>query len=107
MALFAPIIAFGASTPPPINTAGLPGSSALSTESTTYNIIGNAIATLIQYVAVLAVLAVMYGGFTYILSIGDEEKIGKAKKIIIWALVGVFVSISAYGIVAVINNIRV
>ena len=44
---------------------------------------------MIQYVAVIAVIAVMIGGIMYLLSSGEEEKTQKAKNIIIWALVGV------------------
>jgi len=40
----------------------------------------------------------------YLLSSGDEEKTKKAKNVIIWSLVGVFVSLSAYGIIEIINN---
>jgi len=43
----------------------------------------------------------------YLVSSGDEEKTKKAKNIIIWALVGVIISMSAYGLISIINNFRV
>ena len=75
-------------------------------ETTVYGIIGWVIATMIQYVAVIAVIAVMYGGIMYLLSSGEEEKTNKAKSIIIWALVWVFVSVLAWSIIQILNNFR-
>lgn len=72
-----------------------------------FNVIGDVIATGIQYVAVIAVIAVMIGGIMYILSSWDEEKTKKAKNIIIWALVGVFLSVSAMALVNIVNNFRI
>lgn len=69
-----------------------------------FNVIGNLIATGIKYVAVIAVLAVMYGWIRYLISSGDEEKTKKAKSIIIWSLVGVFVSVLAWTLVNIVNN---
>ena len=72
-----------------------------------FSVIGDTIATGIQYVAVIAVIAVMIGGIMYILSSWDEEKTKKAKNIIIWALVGVFLSVSAMALVNIVNNFRI
>lgn len=77
---------------PDINCGGLP---CPTSESNLYNVIGNVIATGIKYVAVVAVVAVMIGGIMYILSGGQEEKTKQAKNIIIWALVGTFLSVAA------------
>ena len=73
-------------------------------EENAYSILGNIIALTIQYTAVIAVIAVMIWWILYLLSSGDEEKTKKAKNVIIWSLVGVFVSLSAYGIIEIINN---
>ncbi len=67
-------------------------------------IIGKLIATGIKYVAVIAVLAVMYGGIMYLISSGEEEKTKKAKSVIIWALLGVFVSVLAWSLINIVNN---
>ncbi len=69
-----------------------------------YDIIGNIIALMIQYTAVIAVIAVMIGGIMYLISGGEEEKISRAKKVIIWALVGVIISVLAYSIIEILNN---
>ncbi|MCH8518766.1 pilin [Candidatus Gracilibacteria bacterium] len=101
---FLGIINVFASTPRP-NCDGLPGCSDGS-NTITFSVIGNLTATVIQYVAVIAVLAVMYGGILYLLSSGDDEKIKKAKNVIIWALVGVFVSVTAWTMINILNNFR-
>lgn len=88
---------------PDINCWGLP---CPSTEGNLYNVIGNVIATGIKYVAVIAVIAVMIGGIMYILSSGQEEKTKQAKNIIIWALVGTFLSVSAMWLISIVNNFR-
>jgi len=93
---------------PPINCGNLPGcDGGWANETETFGIIGSVIETWIQYVAVLAVLAIMFGWVMYLVSSGDEEKTKKAKNIIIWALVGVIISMSAYGLISIINNFRV
>lgn len=61
----------------------------------------------IQIVAVFAVFALIFSGIMYLLSAWEEEKANKAKKWIIWSLVWVFVSISAWWIINFLNNIRI
>ena len=59
---------------------------------------------LVQYVAVFAVIALMISWIMYILSNWDEERTKKAKSWIIWSLVWVFLSVSAWFIINFINN---
>lgn len=72
-----------------------------------FRVIGDTIAVGIQYVAVIAVIAVMIGGIMYLLSNGQEEKIKKAKNVIIWALVWVFLSVWAMWLINIVNNFRI
>lgn len=91
---------------PDIECWWLPGCDGwVTSESGIYDIVWNTIALLIQYVAVFAVLAVMYGGILYLISSWDEEKTKKAKTVIIWALVGTFLSVSAWTLISIINRI--
>ena len=62
---------------------------------------------LVQIVSVIAVFALIFSWVMYLVSAWDEEKVWKAKKWIIWSLVGVILSISAWGIIAFINNIEI
>ncbi len=99
--------AYGAA--PDIGCAWLPGCDAASGtgEDGIYGIIGWIIWLMIQYVAVLAVIAVMIGWIMYIISSGEEEKTKKAKTIITWALVWVFLSVTAWSIIGILNNFRI
>lgn len=47
-----------------------------------------------------ALLSLVAGSLMYILAAGDEEKTGKAKKIMIWSLVGLLVIYGAFAIVS-------
>lgn len=71
--------------------------------------IGEIIAGIIEFIlpvaAGVAVLAVMYAGVLYITSQGDPEKVGKAKKALLWAIVGVIIIVLSYAIVIMINNV--
>lgn len=69
--------------------------------------ISNAISLMIQYVGVVAVIAVMISGIMYIVSSGEEEKVNRAKKWIIWSLLWVFFSVMAWWIINAINNIDI
>lgn len=51
--------------------------------------------TIIMLGTVVAALAIMYGGFLYVTASGDEEKLGKAKNSMTWALVGTAVLLGA------------
>lgn len=65
------------------------------------------ISQFIQYIAAIAVIALMISGIFYLLSGGEEEKANKAKKAIIWSLAGVFISISAWAIIWVVNTFKI
>lgn len=43
----------------------------------------------------------------YLISSGDEEKTKKAKNVIIWALIGVFLSVGAMALINIVNNFRI
>ena len=62
---------------------------------------------LIKYVSVVAVLSVMISWVLYMTSWGEEEKVKKAKTWIIWSLVWVLLSISAWWIISMLNAIKI
>jgi hypothetical protein len=58
-------------------------------------------------VAVLALVALVWGAVMYITSLGDEGRVEKAKKIIIYALVGLLIlGVAGILVNVVINLIR-
>lgn len=61
------------------------------------------ILTIINYflgfLGLLAVIMVVYGGVTYVSSAGNDEAVGKAKKIIMYALIGIVVILLSFVVV--------
>lgn len=54
---------------------------------------------LLPFVSALAIAALIYAGFLYITAAGNNEQSEKAKKIIIWVVIGIILILSAYAIV--------
>ena len=63
-------------------------------------IIGNIIRAILGIVGSLALAVFIYGGFTWVISAGNEEKIKKGKEMIIWATFGLAVIFASYALVA-------
>lgn len=63
------------------------------------------IAEWIKYVWLLAVISLIIGWFMYMISYWSDDKTKKAKNIIMYSIIGVLVSIAAYSLVDIINNI--
>lgn len=108
------IVSAAWTTAPAVNCYWLPGCydkspekpSAPSVETNLWiQKISNLIWNLIKYVAVFAVIALILSGLMYLISWWEEEKVKKAKSWIIWSLVWVILSVSAWGIINVLNNI--
>ena len=62
---------------------------------------------IIQFVAVVAVISLILSGLMYLISWWEEEKTKKAKTWIIWSLIWVFLSISAWWIIGILNRITI
>ena len=54
------------------------------------------------FLGLIAVIMVIYGGVTYVTAAGAEDKIGNAKKIITYALVGLIIVLISF---AAVNTI--
>jgi hypothetical protein len=65
-----------------------------------------AIKYLIGLAGALAVIAIMIGGYQYLTAYGDQEQHKKATKTITWAVLGLILAITAYGIVALVTSIQ-
>lgn len=51
------------------------------------------------FLGLIAVIMVIYGGVTYVTSAGNDEAIGNAKKIIMYALIGIVVILLSFVVV--------
>lgn len=63
------------------------------------NIIGTITETLFLVLAVVSVFVIIYAGFTMMTSAGDPGKVQKGKKTLIGAVIGLIISVIAYGLV--------
>ena len=81
----------------PIKDAGAPA---------TQNQINDIVNIIFAIAGSLALLFVVIGGLRFILSQGDPNGVAQGKNTVIYALVGLVIVITAYGIVAfVLNNL--
>ena len=62
-------------------------------------IIGNVIRAVLGIVGSLALAVFIYGGVTWVISAGNEEKIRKGKDMITWASIGLGVIFASYALV--------
>lgn len=93
-------------TTPEINCTWLPWCSNTS-DKPVFNFISTLISEGIKYVAVFSVIAIMIAWIFYIVSVWDDEKTKKAKNWILWSLVWVLLSISAWSIINLLNLFRI
>ncbi len=70
-------------------------------------IINNIIQLLLSFLGIFSVLIILYGGFLWMTSMGDDAKAARARKTIVSGIIGIIIIISAYSIASfVINNIQ-
>lgn len=61
----------------------------------------------IRLAVALSVVALIVGGYQFMTAYGNSEKREKAQKTIIWAVVGLILAITAFGIVNIITRLDV
>lgn len=71
-------------------------------DQTIQELIGVFIKFLFGFVGTLALVMFIWGGVQYILSMGNAEKVGKAKNTLIWAVYGLAMTFFAYAIVSLV-----
>ena len=96
----------------PIGGDILPGGNQLLTEGVKDSFIFSklvpfVITYTIRLAIALAVIAFIIGGYQYITAYGDEEKHKAAQKTITYAIIGLILAITAFGIVKIITNLRI
>lgn len=65
-------------------------------------LVGNIINAVMGVVGSLALAMFIYGGFTWMLAAGNDQRVQKGKEILIWATVGLIVIFSSYAIVRLV-----
>lgn len=67
-------------------------------------ILGGLLGKALAFVGVLFFLLMIYGGFKYMISMGNEQEIKDAKALIKYAIIGLIVILSAYAITSFIGT---
>jgi len=66
-------------------------------------------AAIIQYMlailGTLSTIMLIYAGFLYVTSAGDEGRLGSAKKAFLYAIIGIAIILAGQGIIAVITAV--
>ncbi len=65
------------------------------------------VSLMIKYTAIVAVISLMLAWIYYILSGWEDEKVKKAKNWIMWSLIWVLLSVSAWWIIQLINSLTI
>ncbi|MFH1173470.1 MAG: hypothetical protein V1692_02985 [bacterium] len=60
---------------------------------------GNIIRSVLGVIGSLALVMFIYGGATWMLSGGNQERVAKGKQIIIWATLGIMIIFTSYALV--------
>jgi len=68
-------------------------------------IIQKGIRLFLLFIAGISIIGIIYGGFRYTQTQGDDSEIEKARKIITYSIIGLVITFIAYFIVAVISSI--
>lgn len=63
---------------------------------TLQDVVANIISAVLALTGSAALIILIYGGVTLLFSAGNQEKVAKAKSIIIWAIIGVAVILGSY-----------
>jgi hypothetical protein len=79
------------------------GQSLISSNITIQTIVANTLNLLLSIFGILAIIALVVGGGTYLTAYGDEKKIDTGKKIITYAIIGIVVALAALVIVQQIS----
>jgi len=67
-------------------------------------ITGNIIKSIIGLFGIVATAFIVYGGILWMTSGGEEEKVKKAKKLMISGIIGMIIIVSAYAITSYLLN---
>lgn len=72
-----------------------------------YSQVGNVIRIILSFVGLIAIILVIYGGFLWMTSAGNDDQINTARKTIIAAMIGLIIIISSWAITTLVINILV
>ena len=62
------------------------------------------IKVIMTFLGIIAIVVILWGGFTWLTAGGNEDKVAQARKIIIAGVIGLIVILSAWAITAFVIN---
>jgi hypothetical protein len=68
------------------------------------SIVSTVVSTALSLIGIVLLVLILYGGFMWMTSRGNEEQIGKARKIITSAIIGLAIVLSSYAITVFVIN---
>ncbi|MBN2307155.1 hypothetical protein JXD20_04170 [Candidatus Peregrinibacteria bacterium] len=94
----------------PAGTGILPGAGVEGSDIQSSVLFSRIIPFLIQWAInlamALAVIAIIFGGYMYLTAYGDTEKRERGTRTLIYAVIGLVIALTAYGVVAIVTSIR-
>ena len=75
-----------------------------STDNQVGLLIARVLKTMLFIIGALSVVMIVYAGFNFVTSAGDSGKVIKAKGVILYAVIGLVVSLLAYAIVSFVTS---
>ena len=95
---------------PPVGRSVLPGGGLQAEEIKESFVFSKLLPFVINYAigaaVALSVIVLILGGYKFMTAYGDQEKQQSAKKTLTYALIGLILALTAYGIVAIVTSIR-
>ena len=70
-----------------------------SSQSDPRNMAVDIVKYLMTFLGIIAVVVILYGGFMWMTAAGNEDKVSKAKKLIIAGAIGLIIVLAAFAIV--------
>lgn len=104
IAFCTPVFLFAVEVTSP--TGNLPALADANDREMTASVIAGFIKFGILFASVIAIIAIVWAGIQMILATGEDEKIKKSRKIIMYALIGLVITGLAYGVVDIIVNLN-
>ncbi|PIQ79242.1 hypothetical protein COV81_02745 [Candidatus Peregrinibacteria bacterium CG11_big_fil_rev_8_21_14_0_20_41_10] len=95
------------SLPDDVRPENLPAIKGGTIEEQASKLVGDFVLTAIQFAGALAIIFIIIAGFRYVISVGDDEQMGKAKSGLIWAVVALLILILSYAIVSTVFDLLV
>ncbi len=77
----------------------------INSQNDLMRILGNIINFLLRIGAVVAIVMLIYAGFLFMTGAGNDEKIGKAKDLLKYSLIGIGVVILSFSAIAFMSSI--